>query len=386
MSVKLSVFVFNVVSGSLSVFSCRKFGRVFNLVRCAADRILAVRLVIFLLALFPVMSVACAQESLTSFREGLARMPAWQRPFWADMHSTLIRGEMAMALNSPEYDFGKNGGVYRPYVFSNLGADLPVWSGDFLGKNMSIAVTLPFMIDVWMDFFERSTAPVINTSYRFGGPEFSFIHRLSRRNVKNYVIKFTPLKHECTHIGDELTIFRKNAGLPLTRINVSYNYMELVFTVNDPECSLTSNHGFRAGFMLLLDFNNGWYNIMEEEGDRSKVVPSKSPYEFYFQYQYQSNTSRRGLQGIFSFEVRNRVKYGYPSYYTDKDENWIENKIPEYRNFTFNAFVGIRYNNPKGGYLSRIGLGIRGYHGINPYGQFRSQSVYNQLGIALIFE
>ena len=327
-----------------------------------------------------------AQVPNTSFREGLAKLPAWHKPFWADMHSTLIRAEMAMALNSPEYDFGNNGGVYRPYVFSNLGADLPLWSGNFKDNEMGFSVTLPFMIDVWMDFFERSTAPVVNTSYRFGGPEFSFIHRLNKGFFRNYVIRFTPMKHECTHIGDELTIFRKNAGLPLTRINVSYNYAELTFTLNDPENSTKSNHSFRFGFMLLHNFSNGWYNIMKEEGDESKVVPSKSPYEFYLQYQYQTNTSKKNLQGIVSLEVRNRVKYGYPSYYTDKDENWIENDIPEFRAFTFNAFAGIRYNNPKGGYLSKIGLGLRAYQGINPYGQFRSQTVFNQLGLALIFE
>lgn len=341
---------------------------------------------ILLYILLLLSGILNAQSHKTSFKDGFAKLPSWHKPFWADMHSTLIRAEAAIALNSPEYDFGNNGSIYRPYIFSNLGADLPLWSGNFRNNKMGVGITLPFMIDVWMDFFERSTAPVINTSYRFGGPEFSFIHRFNKGFFKNYVIRFTPIKHECTHIGDELTIFRKNAGLPLTRINVSYNYSELILTINDPENSVKSNHSFRLGFMLLHNFNNGWYNIMKEEGDESKVVPSKSPYEFYLQYQYQTKTGKNNFQGIVSFEIRNRVKYSYPSYYTDKNENWIENKIPEYRSFTFNAFAGIRYINSRQGYLSRIGIGIRGYQGINPYGQFRSQTVFNQLGLALIFE
>lgn len=335
---------------------------------------------------------ATGNDTLTykpsSFWGGLAKSAQWSRPFWADMHSTLIRAEVAMALNSPEYDWAKEGGVYRPYVFSNLGADLPIWSGNFSDGKYGLSVTLPFMIDVWLDMFERTTAPVVNTAYRFGAPEFSFIHRFNRnKGIKNYVIKFSPMKHECTHIGDELTIMRKNEGLPLTRINVSYNYAELAFTLNDPDGSRNRNHAMRMGLLLLHNFSQGWYSIMPEEGDVSVVVPSKYPIEAYIQYQYQSNTSRRNFQGIFSLEVRNRSKYGYPQYYIDNTEQWVENKMPEYRSWSVNAFAGVRYSNPNAkGYFSKIGLGMRAYHGINPYGQFRSQPTYQQLGLALIFE
>ncbi|MGL5893957.1 MAG: hypothetical protein ACRCZM_05015 [Bacteroidales bacterium] len=332
-----------------------------------------------------------AQEDLipdTKFINGIAKSADWSRPFWADMHSTLNRAEVALGLNSPEYDFGKNGATYRPYVFANLGADFPLWTGNFSNGKFGITVTLPFMVDVWLDMFERSTAPVINVGYRFGAPEFSFIHRIQEKGVfKNYAIKFSPMKHECTHIGDELTIRRKNEGLPLTRINVSYNYTELQLTLNDSDGSRYSNHSFRAGFMLLHNFSNGWYNIMLEEGDVNKVVASKYPFETYFQYQYQTKTSKRNLQGVFSTEVRNRSKYNYPMYYTDNNENWIENAMPEFRSWSINFFVGVRYDNPDAkGYFSKIGIGIRAYNGINPYGQFRSQPVYQQLGLAIIFE
>jgi hypothetical protein len=52
----------------------------------------------------------------------------------------------------------------------------------------------------------------------------------------------------------------------------------------------------------------------------------------------------------------------------------------------FNFFAGIRYDNRKANYFSKIGIGAHYYFGINPYGQFRSMPYYSQLGLAVIFE
>ncbi len=330
----------------------------------------------------------------TKFWDGVASMANWNRPLWADMHSTLFRAEVSWAVNSSEYDWGEKGDTYRPYVFSNLGVDLPVWSGNFSNGKYGFNVSMPFMIDIWLDMFERITAPVINTGYRFGAFDFGFIHRLDNpwHGIKNYAIKLSPMKHECTHLGDELTIKRLNDSLEITRVNVSYNYAELVLTINDPDGSLKKNHCFRFGFMLLHNFKGGWYNILPEEGDVEIVTPTDHPYEFYLQYQYQTNT-RKNFQGIASFELRNRPRYNYPFHYTKDDSDWFKDYYPNDEDFwgkstwTINGFLGVRFNNPKSkAYFSKIGAGLRGYMGINPYGQFRSVPMYNQWGFALIFE
>ncbi|MPN18116.1 hypothetical protein SDC9_165474 [bioreactor metagenome] len=181
---------------------------------------------------------------------------------------------------------------------------------------------------------------------------------------------------------------RKNEGLPLTRVNVSSNYVESVFTLNDPENSIYSNHGFKLGIMVLRNFKDGWYNILPEEGDTSVVVPSKFPIEVFLQYQYQSNVFKNNLQIIGSLELRNRAKYGYPLYYINKNEEWTAYPIPEYRSNSLNFATGVRYCAPSSSdeYFSKIGVALRGYIGINPYGQFRSIPLYSQLGIVLIFE
>ncbi|MBO7481225.1 MAG: hypothetical protein J6T63_03845 [Bacteroidales bacterium] len=72
-------------------------------------------------------------------------------------------------------------------------------------------------------------------------------------------------------------------------------------------------HTFRVGFMHLFFPKEGWYRITSSagDGDASLAHPTVSPFEAYFQYQYQTPTSRHGIQGVISAEICNRVIYGY---------------------------------------------------------------------------
>ena len=241
------------------------------------------------------------------FLRGLARPAEWGRPFWADMHPTLVRGEFSLSTNSPEYDWGQTDTLYRPFVFANLGVNLPLWSGNFSDGKFGFSLSVPLIISVWLDVFEPVTAPVINTDYRVGAPGISFLHRIEkalelfsywRIGLYNYSILFSPFIHESTHIGDELTIYRKDDKWDITRVNVSYNFSEFVLTVNDPVNSLIMNHAFRFGFMLLHDFKKGWYNILQQEANTQVIGESHIPFETYLQYQFQSNNFKNGFQFI----------------------------------------------------------------------------------------
>ena len=245
--------------------------------------------------------------------------------------------------------------------------------------------------------FERTTAPVVNTGYRFGVFEFGFIHRFReplevwKFGIKNYSLRISPLKHECAHIGDELTIHRKDDGLNITRVNVSYNYAEFIVTLNDPDGSTRRNHGIRFGMLMLHNWRRGYYDILPQEADPNVVEPSHRPFEFWVQYQYQSK-SHHSFQTIGSLEIRQRERYNYPfshsgflqDFYNAHPkiaERWQVDKM------CVNIYAGIRYNNPKrSGYFSKIGIGWHFYFGINPYGQFRSQPNFSQMGLSLIFE
>ena len=176
------------------------------------------------------------------------------------------------------------------------------------------------------------------------------------------------------------------AGYAIRRVNVSYNYTECVFTLNEPEDRSVQCHTFRVGLMLLWNPKEGWYKITTSagDGDASLAHPAMSPFEVYLQYQYQTPTSRHGIQGVISAEIRNRVVYGYDLTLKNGD---TDNSPSDHRRFTYNIFLGMRYNIPGyDGYFSRFSIGARLYHGNCPFGHFRSINNYSQAGIALVFQ
>jgi hypothetical protein len=343
-------------------------------------------------------SVLCpAQEENGSFWDGIASIAPFGKPFWADMHSTLIRAEIAYASNSPDYDWGNFDTKYRLFVFANLGADIPIWSGTFADEKYGLSVTLPFMIDLWFDRFEWETSPVINTSYRFGAFDLGFMYRLDSPlsvfphfTIYNWTVKLSAFKHESTHLGDELSIHRRDMEMPITRVDVAYNFAELVFTLNDPDSRPRSNHGFRLGFLAHYELRDGWYTVMESDGSSDDVERSRIPFELYVQYQYQSPLFWRGFQIITSAEYRLRERYKYPyAYGAVNNANGREILYATGSNnvaHCFDILVGIRYDNRKVNSFSKIGIAARYYYGINPYGQFRSMPDYHQVGVMAFFE
>jgi hypothetical protein len=352
-----------------------------------------VGLVIFLL--FITIVLCPAQETNSTFRSGIASVAPFGKPFWADMHSTLIRVEVAYASNSPDYDYGDFDTKYRFFVFANLGVDIPIWAGGFADGKYGFSVTLPFMMDVWFDRFEWETSPIINTSYRFGMFDLGFIYRLDTPlsvfphfYIYNWTVKLSSFKHESTHIGDELSIHR--IGMPIKRVDVAYNFAELVFTLNDPDSHPRSNHGFKLGFLVHYEFRNGWYTVKEPDGSADDVERSRIPFELYTQYQYQSPLFARGFQIIASTEYRLRERYKYPfAYGAVNDSSGREILYTTGSNnlaHCFDFLVGIRHDNQKPNYFSKIGIAARYYYGINPYGQFRSMPKYHQVGMMAFFE
>jgi hypothetical protein len=111
------------------------------------------------------------------------------------------------------------------------------------------------------------------------------------------------------------------------------------------------------------------------------MVPALRRYEFWAQYQYQSAVTRRRLQYVASLEVRGRIRYHYP--YLSASEEW--QNAEEHIYPCVNAMLGVRHRNLN--MINRsVGVGLRGYYGINPYGQFRSIPDFWQIGLALMVE
>jgi len=320
-------------------------------------------------------------------KTGWFRYAPYGHSLYADVHPYMARMDVAALSNNDLYDFASTGKKYRCYTEGLFGLQLPIWCGNFQDGQFGLSLSMCLSADLWLDVFEYQTAPVVNTDYRIGAPTTTFIHRLNRGFAQNYSITWSPFKHESTHLGDEHQIRRMEADYALRRVNVSYNYTELQFTLNEPEDRFAQCHTFRAGLMLLWNPKAGWYfvNDIAGDGDPTYAHPHMSPWEAYLQYQYQSPTGKRGWQGIASAEVRNRALYGYDL--TALKDSEQTDPRQDSRRFTYNIFVGARYN-IKGydGYLSRVSFGIRAYHGNCPYGMFRSVDNFSQIGTCVIFQ
>lgn len=327
------------------------------------------------------------ESDSTLARNGWFVYAPYGKSLLSDMHPNFVRFELVGNTNNPVYDFAGTGKDFRPTILGCFGVDLPLWQGNF-GPNdrYGICVAQIASAHLWMDLFEPVTSPIINTDYRIGMATATFIHRLNLKFVKNYSVAWSPLKHESTHIGDELQIRRVEQGYAIRRADVSYNYTELAVTLNEPEDRSLQCHTFRLGLMLLWSPNEGWYSILESAGDgkASLAHPRMSPWEAYFQYQYQSPTSRHGFQAVASAEIRNRVVYGYD---LSLKQGQTDHSPDDYRRFTYNIFLGARYNIPGyDGYFSRFNLGVRLYHGNCPYGHYRSIDNFSQVGFSMIWQ
>ena len=326
-----------------------------------------------LIGLCVLMAITLCAESTSLIGRGFFRYAQFGHSLYADMHPNFPRMDVPYCTNNAVYDYGSHSGTpYRWQTMGLFGLNLPIWSGNLKDSTFALAVNIHMSANLWMDLFETSTSPIVDTDYRIGLPTVTFLHRLNRGFAKNYSIQWSPFKHESTHIGDELQIRYIDRNYALRRVNVSYNYTEFVFTFNEAEDRFAQNHCFRLGLMVL--WGGGWFNMDPDAGDSSiidpkgtKAVPygKRNPWEIYLQYQYQSPSSKHGFQGIASAEIRNRECYGYDLSVTNADNP--KNMQPERRVFTYNIFVGARYNTPAyDGPFSRIALGVRAYHGNCP--------------------
>lgn len=370
-------------------------------------------ILLLLVAVFP-LTFAAAQTTADSaaYRTGKwFHYVPYGHSLYADEHPDFVRMDLGPVSYSPATDYAGSGHKYGNQIMAVFGGRISVWSMDLQQRRYGMSISQTFSVNLWMDITERTTSPVVNTDYRIAIPTFTFIQRFGQQNaaadrqtfLKNYSIQLCPFKHESTHIGDEMVLQRADKGYALRRVNVNYNYAELLFTLNEPENRYAETHTFRLGAHVLLDPKQGWYSVNSADGAVNNIPsnsgvsqnkagmperfgPSGMPFEVWLQYQYQSACSKHGFQAIVSAEVRNRAMYAY-----SLTETTIAAE-PQYiaadrRRFTYSVFVGMRYNMPHyDGYFSRFSIGVRAYHGNCPYGMFRSVDNFSHAGLCIVYQ
>lgn len=325
---------------------------------------------------------------------GLLEPAPFGRPFVAEIHSPQLKVEIGYSKSYSEFNLAEESERFdRPIVEAHIGALLPLYARSW--GPWSFGATLPISVHVLEDMFDPITAPVINTDYRFGGPRFTLLRRLSGDGfVRNFSVSWLPWFHECTHLGDEITIYRKDADLPITRINVSYEFTDLQLTLNDPAAIFETLHSFRLGTSVRLSNRElGWFGVRSDvEASEGLTLKHSSQWvESYAQYEFQradGPLASRRFANVFSFEARRRLRYGYPLYKYENDA-WTATDVQESMNFTFNAYFGwkFRSNSALAAQDTRaLGLYFHFYRGINPYGQLRNYPGYPFFGLSLVYD
>lgn len=306
--------------------------------------------------------------------------------FKADLYAPNIRIDGGICLNHTEYniDFSRTD-RFIPINETVLGGDIPIYQK--LWDSDAISFSLPLSFSVWFDFSESITAPILNTDYRFAFLEINYQHKFNHTRFRNVGVKFIPFFHESTHIGDEITLARVAAEAPILRVNVSYESMNIAFTLNDPLNQDVKNHMFRIGAKFLWNPTKGWYSFSAEEGDTTLVEPSQRWIEPYLQYEYQSPTSIFSFGNsmfVLSADLSFRVKFGYP--YAEQ-EGYTFRKVVTGEQYlpSFNLLAGWHFYNSVGE-LSNVGLYLRAYTGLNYHGQFRNLPMYQFFGVSVIYD
>ncbi len=349
--------------------------------------------VTLLILLFSVSNILAQKDSKRlNFLDGLVRPVKFGKAFISEIHSTNITAKIGIHKEYNEYDLQKaaNNGDNRPFVELHLGAEIPLFSLPFANNRWEFAVTLPMSIHVLEDMWEPITAPVIDTDYKFGSPRISFIHYMpANKIIKNYSFNWLPIFHECTHIGDEIVIYRKEQKLPLTRANISYEFTEFQAVINDPNGYRGNLHSLKVGGKYRIsNRGKGYFDIRENSEatiELNEIPNSTKRFEYYLNYQFQRATgiiASSQILNILAIELRSKMRYGFPLFEKDTDGAWIQNDIKETRKMSININFGWEFY-AKEKNTRPVGLYINYYQGINPFGQLRNQPIYRFLGIAL---
>jgi hypothetical protein len=349
------------------------------------------------LAFLLVLSIPLySQDTIHHSWDGFIESASYAKPFISEMHSTVSKVELGYNKSYSEFNLlEQNSRFDRPMVEMHVGFDAPIYAitfGSVVNKpKWGIAVSLPLSVHVLEDMFDPVTAPVINTDYRFGSARIRAIRNFAGYGFfKNVSFSWLPVFHECTHLGDEITIFRMNDTFPITRINVSYEYTEFQITVNDPDADRETRHSFRFGWIYRISNRGlGWFSVRKGVETKSDLIIQPSNYraEYYVEYQFQRTNgflANKRFVNLISFEVRNRLRYGYPIF-KKTDTGWETTEVTEKMQLNFNLYAGYKFY-PHSTNSQSIGLFLHGYRGLNPYGQLRNYPGYPFFGLSLTYE
>lgn len=307
--------------------------------------------------------------------------------FLADHYAPIIKTGGGLTRITREYDVAAEPRNIVFFAEPVLGAQLPIFYRQKTACRF--AISMPVSFSVWWDLSEERTAPILNTDYRFAFLEFNYSRNLNSNLIKNAGVRFIPLFHESTHIGDEYTLSRVRDSIPAQRINVSYETFELAFMINDPYNMKIRNSSFRMGAKFLHNPKKGYYTADTlDVSQQIQIMSSKRWVEPYIQYQFQNPDgwlSGKRMMFLLSVDFSLRVRYGYPVFYRNNSGDLVETAVNEGYRISCSSLAGWRVLKSNSE-MSDLGVFLKAYTGINPHGQFRNNNNYNWIGLTVTYE
>ena len=216
----------------------------------------------------------------------------------------------------------------------------------------------------------EDSAPILNQDYRL-----AIAGKIARAVTSHDLISAkVQFGHESTHLGDEFVVQAiEQYGDAFQRVNVSFEYLEVGvnwdrFFGADRQHSIS----FRGSAVKALALGGaaGWYSPQGSNGQY--IYPSTVNFEPGLGLEYLPHGSH-GWRPLVSYDGRLRTVYDYQKTSADQRED---------RQFSSSLVVGVRQMkwSPKG-MPDFIG---RAYYGVNPHGQFRSQSNFWMFAFGLL--
>lgn len=295
------------------------------------------------------------------------------KPFLAEIRSTTVKVELAW-LNKLDNNYYVSDYRNRPFIESHLGAEAPLFYLEDRSRKIKFSTGGYIGNILLIDMFEDITSPIINTDYFFG-LQANALKYFNGNFIRNAGVKFVPVFHESTHIGDEFSLHGYNSISGFRRVNVSFEAWEVAFVLNDPDTIKTNLFSAKVGFHGLWDNAKGYYTSDTLETNGAIISPSKKNFEYYFQVNIQRTQgflcSGRWMQ-VLSAEAGNRLRFSY------------DQSIPEKRTWNFNIYLGWKYVTNDSG--RNIGFFFRYYNGIIPNGQFRNTGGFHYTAISLVYD
>jgi hypothetical protein len=232
-------------------------------------------------------------------------------------------------------------------------------------RKLSFGFWVPISFHVIEDFVDTSN-PIVDTDYRFGFMSKA-VYGLSTSTW--LAVRFVPWAHESTHLGDEYVILAQR--LPdFERVNVSYEYYQYGVSLYHefPAARLTLRHG---GLNVWGD--DGYYSnhLLGEEAQT--ITPSRKNYEPSFGGEIKFGRAL-GHEWFASLDARPKLAYVFHQQSPDDEQ----------RHWSWSTAVGLAKPDTDRSVLRAFFL--YWYHGVNPYGQLRSQSDHTAIGAGFLFQ